>query len=327
MTAAPRPRSLRLVTVAALLTFGCAVVRTPATGMSEVIPVRDGAADPQLALWVEGGDAPTAQETEEATARARAALSEAAHGLEGPDGDLLVVRAQGVTRTKGRRANQAASAVGLVVGAVVVVVVAIVALSQGKGGGSKGGGKASPARAAPSPRPRGGGFRPAPVPVAVRPPRFSPAPLPFAPRFPHDGVALYDDPSIHLGLWFDLSGPVPYVPPQGEAGFPQPIASYGATPGAPDEGDDLAFEPDVPEPVSEVRLSAPAPLPIEERGFFAGDDLVVELVSVDRLTGEPRLRKVARRSVDPTNAAEVRKFLRRALAEGAWEPVVATTSP
>jgi hypothetical protein len=146
-------------------------------------------------------------------------------------------------------------------------------------------------------------------------------------------VARYDDPAIHLALWFDLSGPVPYVPPQAEAGFPQPVASYGsapasygATPGAPDESDDLAFEPDAPEPVSEVRLSAPAPLPLEERGFFAGDDLLVELVAVDRITGQPRLRKVARRSVDPTNAVEVRKFLRRALAEGAWEPVTATAA-
>jgi hypothetical protein len=316
------------VALAALVTFGCAVVRAPASGMSEAIPVKDGAADPQLALWVEGGEAPSPAETEDARARAQAALSEAARGLEAPDGNLLVIRAQGVTRTRGRRHDQVAGAVGLVVGAAVVIVVAIVALSQGKGGGGKGGPKGAPARAAPSPRSGGGGgARPAPLPVPTRGPRFSPAPQPFAPRFPHDGVPVYGGPDVQLGLWFDLSGPVPYVPPPAEAGFPQPIASYGATPAAPDEGDDLSFEPDAPRPLSEVRLSAPEPLPLDDRGFFAGDDLLVELVAVDRLTGEPRLRKLARRSVDPTNAVEVRKFLRRAVAEGAWEPVPVQPAP
>jgi len=322
MTTAPRPQPLRLVALAALFTYGCAMVRAPATTIPEAIPVTAGAAEPQLALWVEGGDRPGRSESDEAAARARAALSEAARGLEAPGGDLLVIRAQGVTRTTGRRSNQVAGAVGLVLAAVVVVVVAIVVLSQGKGGG---GGKSTGAHAAPKPHSGGGGggggVRPAPVPVPTRAPSFRPAPPPgTAPRFPHDGVVVYGDP-IHIGLWFDLSGPVPYTPPPTEAGFPQPIASY-VTPAPPDE--DLAFEEGAPEPVSEVRLSPPAPLPLEERGFFSGDDLLVELVVVDRFTGEPRLRKVARRSIDPTHVEDVRKFLRRAMAEGQWEQLSPT---
>jgi hypothetical protein len=322
---APRQRSLRPVAVAALLTFGCAVVRAPAAGMAEPVPVKEGTADPQLALWVEGGKAPTPAETDEAAARARAALSEAARGLEAPGGDLLVVRAQGVTRTKGRRANQVAGAVGAVVGVAVVVVVAIVALTQGKGSGPK----SAPAGSAVKPGGSASRVRHAPVPG--RGPRVRPAPLPgTAPRLPHDGVVVWGEPTIQWGIWFDVSGPV-RIPPPADVGFPQPVASYGAMPPSPlaagateglSDDDEIAFEPE-PAPVSEVHLGPPAPLPLEQRGFFAGDDMLVELVAVDRMTGEPRLRKVARRSIDPTDAAEVRKFLRRALVEGAWEPVPA----
>jgi hypothetical protein len=152
------------------------------------------------------------------------------------------------------------------------------------------------------------------VPVPTRAPRFSPAPPPgTAPRFPHDGVVVYGDP-IHLFLQFDLSGPVPYAPPPADAGFPQPIASYVVAP--PDE----ALEPEpAPEVISEVRLGPPAALPVEERGFFSSDDLLVELVVVDRFTGVPRLRKVARRSIDPTDVEDVRRFLRKAVAQGEWE--------
>jgi len=367
MSPAParRPRSLRLATVAVLFTFGCASVRAPATVLPDVIPVHEGRAEPQLALWVEGGEAPTPAEQATAAEAAKRALAEAAQGLEAPalpdGGDgVLVVRAQGVTRTSGRRSNQVAGAVGLVVGVVVVVAIAILVLAEGGKGGKGSGGRAPKsstggARAAPAPsraapavaRAGGGGGGGGRVPIAVPGPRVRPvrpgapsarpAPSPYAvpPRYPHDGVYLYGDPWVSWGWYVDLTPqpplPFPDAAPAGQGGFQQPLDSWVVAPpaAAPAAEEDAAYELEqAPEELSELRLGAPEPLPLDDRGFFAGDELLVELVVCDRLTGEPRLRKLARKEIDPTDAAKVREFLQRAVKEKkGWEPVVAQVAP
>jgi hypothetical protein len=48
---------------------------------------------------------------------------------------ILVVRAQAVSRTAGRRADQKAAVAGIAVGAVVVAAVIVIALASGKGHG------------------------------------------------------------------------------------------------------------------------------------------------------------------------------------------------
>ena len=59
---------------------------------------------------------------------------------------------------------------------------------------------------------------------------------------------------------------------------------------------------------------------MEARGFFAGDELLLELVLVDRRDGTPLWTKVVRREVDPCDARAVRKVVDAALAEGEWLP-------
>jgi hypothetical protein len=354
---ARRSRSLRLATIAVLFTFGCASVRAPATVLPDSIPIHAGSADPQLALWVEGGEAPTQAEQQAAAGAAQRALAEGARGLQAPGaGDgILVVRAQGITRTSGRRSNQVAGAAGLVVGIVVVVAVVILMLSEGKGGGggrapkaSSGGARAAPtpARAAPAVARAGGGTR-APIPLPVPGPRVRPvrpvarpAPVPYAvpPRYPHDGVYVWGDPWVSWGLYVDLTPPpAPYAEPAyaPQGGFQQPVGSYVVAPPGAEAAQEAAAEdapdeelPQAPPELTEIRLGPPEPLPLDDRGFFAGDELLVELVVCDRTTGEPRLRKVARKEIDPTDPAKVREFLRHAVTEKkGWEPVVATASP
>jgi hypothetical protein len=361
MTLAPRSRSLRLATVTVLFTFGCATVRAPVTTIPEVIPVHGGRVDPQLALWVEGGDAPTAAEQQAAAQRAQAALAEAAQGLEVPGDGLLVVRAQGVTRTSDRRGKQVAGGVGIALALVVVVVVAILVLASSKGGGKSTAPKAkpssapapsraaaTPARAAPTPRVGGGGAvirpvpsMPVPSPGGIRPaprpsvhPSARPAPPPgYAPLVPNEGVVVWGDPWVNWGFYVDLTPPPPTPPmPYVVQGVPQPVGSYVLAPAAAEEPSyaEVEVEPGPPE-LTELRLGPPPVLPLEERGFFAGDDLMVELVVVDRVTGEPRMRKLARKDADPTDVAEVRKFLREVIAsKDGWEtfsPAVDVTPP
>jgi hypothetical protein len=61
---------------------------------------------------------------------------------------------------------------------------------------------------------------------------------------------------------------------------------------------------------------------VEERGFFEGDALTLELTMVDRVSGEPRWVKWVETETDPCDRAAVRQVLRRALAEPAgWVAV------
>jgi len=337
----PSPR-LRVAAVAALFTFGCTVVRAPAAGMSEVIPVRDGRAEPQLELWIEGGARLEPGQAEAAAARARAALAEAAQGLQAPEDGVLVVRAQGVTRTRARRSDQTRATVALVVGAVVVIVVAVVVLvaSRGGGSGSKG------AKAAPAPVPHGGGtpasrvtvapapghsgsggVRPAPLP---HPGRVVPAPVPYRPA-PHRSVEVYA--GVQVDLWnpwypYPFDENWEYVPSPAAGGETISTSIWTAPPAAAGEALPLEDEggPEAARPIDGLRLWPAQPLPVDGRGFWARDDMVVELVVVDRLTGEPRLRKIGQGGVDPCDPKAVRKLLEKTLRDGPWERLGAAST-
>jgi len=135
---------------------------------------------------VEGAGAVAPAEREQALAQARAALGGALDGrafaAAGDADHLLLVREQAVTRTDGRRRQQAAAIAGIVL--VVVAVVVLVAIaSRGKSG--------SPARA-PAPGLAGAVGRAAP-------PRGL-APLPRVPVGP---------PAPWFGWSFDLGFHVP----------------------------------------------------------------------------------------------------------------------
>jgi hypothetical protein len=308
------PGKLRWVALATTLTFGCATVRVPAGGIADPVPVRDGVPEPQVALWIEDTKRVSPEESRRASETARAAIAQAIEGRTDYEGDaVLVVRAQGVTRTPARRKDQKLAIAGLVVGsvAVVAVVVAAVVASKGKGAGApkpkaapkpaaRGAAVAAASGARPAPRPASRGVRPAPPPGSA-----APAPARRATR--GGGVVVVP----HVGVWIDASGrpthaPLPASSPGDASAVPESVWGGGAAEDGPG--------------VAGVSLAPPPELPLAERGFFAGDELLVELVLVDRHDGTPLWRKVVRRDVNPCDAREVRRVMDEALGSDGWMP-------
>jgi hypothetical protein len=294
------PAGLRRVALLTVFTFGCATVRVPASTIDGTVPVRSGVADPQLELWLESGKNVSPKETEQATAEARAALQSAVARVAIPDGDtLLVVRAQGVARTASRRTDQHAAMAGLVVGAVVVIAAVVVALvaSKGKGGGSGAARGASGKAAGAAPR--------------VRPPPPVGAPLPRA--APRSG------PNVSVQVFAGVQVPPPGGAPPGYVAIAPSESWDGAAPPPPP-----AFQQDV----SAVTLPPPLPLDVDRRGFFDGDSLRVELVVVDRHTGEPLWTKVVDGEVDPRDGQAVERLLYDAVADrSGWAPGLGAGEP
>src|SRR5512138_3181404 len=157
------PRSgFRAVALVALASLACSTVRVPASGLEPSVRIHGDVAEPQVELWIESRSRVSPAEAAQATAGARAALAQALSGRQLGEGDqLLVVRAQGVTRTGSRRADQTAAIAGIAIAAVAIVAVVVVAIvaTQGKGGG----GKAPAIRSAPA-----AVARPAAAPAAIR---------------------------------------------------------------------------------------------------------------------------------------------------------------
>jgi hypothetical protein len=104
--------ALQVVTMTTLLTFGCTTVRAPVSAIDATVPVHGGTAEPQVELWLESAAAPTPAESARAVADAREALRQALHGRTLGDDDVLVVRAQAVSRTQSHRNEQHAAIAG-----------------------------------------------------------------------------------------------------------------------------------------------------------------------------------------------------------------------
>lgn len=305
------PRStrsgLRAVALLVAFTFGCATVRVPASAIDPAVPVHDGAAEPQVELWLESGRRVTPEEAAQATAEARAALEQALSSRRVSEGEqLLVVRAQGVSRTDSRRSDQHAAMAGIAVGAIVIVAAVVVALVAGKGGGKGGGGGkvAGKAGGKAGGRAVASGIRPAPVRVAAAP-RPAPPPGP-APR-PAPGTAVRPPPisrrSSHVAVGVSADVQVPY-----------PVAQEGA-PGASYQYLGRVSEPATAsgQGAGELTLPPPEPLEVDRRGFFAKDLLRLELTLVDRHTGAPLWVKTVEAQTDPRDAAAVQALLDAAL--------------
>ncbi|MGC3997145.1 MAG: hypothetical protein QM767_06330 [Anaeromyxobacter sp.] len=344
--ARPRPahalaRHLPALALGGVLLTGCTTIRAPAGQIAGAVPVRDGRAEPQAALWIESGKPVTPQEQAEVHAKARAALELALANRPPLPGDpLVVVREQGVTRTRSHRRDQEVAVAGAVVGAVVVVAAVAVAASSDHGGSSHAShaSAASGARAprgaslskVPAPRPSGGGFRP-PSPRAVpapgfRPPTYAAAPAPgFA---GHGGHAHGWDTTVAFGFGLDFTAvgqpetEVVYGPWAG----PPPYAAAAALPPPPM---DLPPPPDAepaapleqaPPEVQEVALAPVVPLAVDQRGFFDGDVLELDVTLVDRYTGEPLWWKRVRKDADPLDAPAVRRAVSEALRDEGWLP-------
>ncbi|HET6437185.1 MAG TPA: hypothetical protein VFG59_03920, partial [Anaeromyxobacter sp.] len=93
---------------AALLS--CTTVRTPVSRIEPaVLDLQEPAAAPQIELWVESNRPLSPQDEERYRSEARRALEAALAGHAQPQDTLLVVRAQGITRTPGHKGDQAAA--------------------------------------------------------------------------------------------------------------------------------------------------------------------------------------------------------------------------
>ncbi len=305
---ARRSTRFRAVALVALASLSCATVRVPATGFPPSVRIQGDVAEPQVELWVESGADVSPEEAARAAADARAALGQALASRNlGAGEQLLVVRAQGVSRTSSRRTDQTAAVAGLVVAAVAIVAVAVVVLvaSQGKGGG--GGGKAPAVHVPPAAVPRPGH---APGVVAVRPPPMIPAAIP-RPR-PSGG---HGQGGVSVLVGADVQVPITGPAPDGPPPATWSETAVTAPPPPP---------PAAAEAVTEVVLPPPPPLDVERRGFFAGDSTRLELTLVDRATGTPLWVKTVEGKCDPRDAAAVRELLDRGLGDAAgWEPAPA----
>jgi hypothetical protein len=315
MTTPARPapaatRGLRFLALATAVSFGCATVRVPASGIADPVPVHDGYPEPQVAIWVEDTNGVSPEESRRASEAAREAIVEAIAGRTEYEGDaVLVVRAQGVTRTPARRKDQKLAIAGIVVGSVVVVAAVVAMVVAGKG---KGGGGAAKAKAAPKPAgtkvaaAAGSGARVAPAPGRGTVPR------PLSRHASRRARVIV--PSV--GVWIDATGtpaPAPLPAPDRAEAPARAPASWD------DDGSDADGSGEAA-PVAEVSLAAPPELPLGERGFFAGDELLLELVLVDRHDGTPLWRKEVHAKVNPCDARAVRRVVDGALGSEGWMP-------
>jgi hypothetical protein len=311
------PRGLHAAALLTLLCFGCTTVRAPASAIAPTVPVRGGTAEPQLELWLESGRQVSPAESEQAAAEARAALRQAVADRQAIEGDaILVVRAQGVSRTRSRRSDQRAAVAGIAVGAVALVAIVVVAIVAGKGSG--GGPKLSGV-----PRVAGGARPAARVVPAIRPsvPARIPAIAPGAharvvPAAVRRGHA--SPPGMGVSVYADVQLPLPVeaadAPPPGwdDAHAPGADGTWGAP---ADAAAAEAFALQQVEELAAVTLWPPLPLDVEKRGFFAKDQLRLELILVDRHSGAVRSAKMVEDEADARDAASVRSVLDRALAD------------
>jgi hypothetical protein len=167
---------------------------------------------------------------------------------------------------------------------------------EGRSPGSKSRSSVRPStRPAPSP-----GTAPAPRP-AVRPRGGGGG----------SGVDVAVGVAVHIPI-----GPVPYP-------YPDAAPPIAQMPQPPDAGEDPASPWQDEDEAAELADPAPAlpPVPelgLDERGYFAGDVVVLDLTLVDRRTGKPVWTRTVRDEIDPRDHAAVARAVDRALAGEPW---------
>jgi hypothetical protein len=281
----------KCIALTVLFAFGCATVRMPAGSVEDqVVPASGIVAEPQVELWLESGGPVTQQETDEAREQARIALQQAldtraiAPSPMGAADPVLVVRERGVSRTASRRRDQVGATIGLVVGAVVVVAVVVGLALASKDSGSK----APAAKGAPA-------NAPAPKAHAIPAPAPAPRIIPRARPMPW--------PEPYPWLWVNLYYDVP----------PQPLILMSGDPGAPPPAEE---EPEPAEPPP-LELPPPPPFDVNDRGFFSGDDTVLQIDLLDRATGKLLWSKSVQGG-DPRDPGDVRRMVNEALDGETW---------
>jgi hypothetical protein len=150
-------------------------------------------------------------------------------------------------------------------------------------------------------------------------------PAPGAPVWPaqhwHHGPAVVVD----VGFWWIIPftpepGPVYAYEPLPEPMPPPPGAPFAEAPFAATPPPDAGEPPhEMPPVLGELSLAPPDRYPVEERGFFDGDRLMLEAVVLDRATGEALWAKQIRRKADPRDARAVKEAVDALLSEGGWQ--------
>ena len=308
--------------LAAALSAGCATVRVPVhTFDDEITPEAAQAAPgesparspiaPMLELWLESSGQIPRRDQAQAAGEARGALAEVSYATQlephalGAEEPMLIVRERAVTRTSERKTDQTVATVAIVVGVVAVVVAVAVLAGKGGGGGGHlgalGGGAghvASGAHAFPARGFAGAGAHLPPAhghawaPVgSIAVPGQRRHRLAFAP-------AELIDPAIDLAI---------------EAGQLDELAEAQREREA-----EMAFDdPAPPPPPAEIDLPAMPELD-PERGFFSGDDTMLELDLVDRATGRLLWSGAARKDIDPRDAEDLGRLYAAALGKQRW---------
>ena len=310
-------RGVKRVALLTLLCFGCTTVRVAVTSPSEVVDAPGSVAPPVVELWLESPEPVQHAVSDAARTDAEAAISQAVYALQispsalGAQDPVLFVRERGVTLTSSREHQQTWAKIGIVAAVAAVVVAAVASSRHGGGGGHH-------FTRAAVPKAGGGGavaVRPVvrPVtPIAARPPRYLPRYSSGPPIF--IGVSFYVPPRpLVLAPDPDEQDPLPF-PPDG------PLVAMGdpAPPGleeAPDEG------PPPPEAVATLELpplSAPADFDVDERGFFDGNRIGLQLDLLDRATGQLLWSKPVSSGGNPCSESDVSWLLREALHGQTW---------
>jgi hypothetical protein len=306
---------VRLLAVLTVFAFACTTVRVPALTAEASGDAPGSIAPPVVELWLESSDPVAQRESDAAADAARAAIGQALSDVRvdpsalGASDAVLFVRERGVALTSAREHAQTWAKVGIAVGIVVVAAVLVILATKGGHHGSQ------LTRATPGSAGRA---------VPVRAPAARPIPRPVI--LPHGpGVPIF------IGLDFVVPvRPVVYRPDPDDEDLPYPPDGplvIADTP-PPPPGDDDAAPPDEPPPRLDLpRLAPPADFEVDERGFFDGPHIGLQLDLLDRKTGEVLWSKPVSSDGNPCDAGDVRKLVRSALRGQAWAAPARRTPP
>lgn len=265
----------------ALLLFGCHTLRAQAPGPGAPADVRDDVARPEVELWLESAEAVPDAEARAAMGEAQAALQRALAGREIDASALGAEDAQLFVRERAvaRTASHRHDQTAAKVGlAVGFVALVVVAVVAAVSG------KSSRPPPPPPPRPRAVPILP---PAGARPP----PPVPWRPSPAGPAFALGFELEVPLGRPLVLRPSEPAGP---------------AAPGVAAARDPREALPPLPD------------LELERRGFFDGDDALIELDLVDRADGRLLWDRVVRGDADARDGEQIGALVESALADQPW---------
>jgi hypothetical protein len=310
---------VRRIAILTVLAFGCSTVRVPALPASEIEDAPGSIAQPSIELWLENPDPVPQAQSDMAADAAREAISRALSEVRisssalGATDAVLFVRERGVALTDARHTQQTWAYVGIAVGIVFVVAAIIIGVTKTSGSHGSTNVVRTPAGV--------GGT------VVHRVPRPV-VPIPYAPHYVAPG------PAFFIGFNFVIPlQPMVYRPEPEQDDLPFPpdaqTPMVSATP-LPPEADGLPHPPeglpmngppappDVGPPIELPPLAPPADFSVEDRGFFAGPHVAMQLDLVDRATGEVLWSRPVASDGNPLDVNDVRKLLQVALANESW---------